>query len=885
MLLCLALAAGWVTAHGQKEPLAQPAPFWPRTPAAPPGPGISLELDARRALNLGLSSVAAELYQKIYDDPATSALVRQRVAVDLATALIEEDRVAEAGAVLQKLGGVPTAPARLRLAMVAIRERRFEAARAEIQAIVPEELSPIDRGWIYFLRGQLADEARDPKAASAHYQQAYEAASAAGLEAQRAWFLLASQRLKLQAGNITDRDITVWRRTLENNPASPQAYIATSQLAVGLTYLGQRAEAIAVLQKALLDLPRQERALNDEWQLLLGLIAGAEESAGRVALRNLLRNSTDRDRQRIALRLLAQQARGGSRREEFRAQLDELIAAPSPHPILEYLLLFRAQTAIAEAGSKRYSDAETDAGRLLAEFPGSPLRAAAHGVLTESAWEQGRYRLAASQASLARELLPAGETRAQLGVLVAEAYFRAAEIGRAAADYRTAADAYGAALADVPAGIAAGDLMFQRVLAVINAGELDDAETLLDTLSRDPRLDVKNRWQSEWNLARAFQVAGASPKAYARINRLLGNAVDAAAIPGDLRVSMAWLQALLSLENNEPLRTLELTESLANSLEGVGAPLKTEIASNTLLLQARAGFALKDKTRTEAAMNRLRKLRADYPQSDAAMYSYIVEADAADAEGLPLEAQRFVTELADKFPQSEFAPYARYQAALYAERRGSDRQYDQEAYNILEQLVTAYPEHDLVFYARLKQGNLLRQMNDYGRALTLYATLVNRYKFPQHADALSAELALADTEAALAASDLSRASNASSLYERLYDLPAAPLDLRVEAGHKLGLIRAERESPERARAVWWQMIETFLRDDAKAERLGANGRYWMSRTLLKFGALMEAQSKPREARVLYELLLEKKLPGIAQANEGLQRTGGRPPATAPSAAP
>ncbi len=244
-----------------------------------------------------------------------------------------------------------------------------------------------------------------------------------------------------------------------------------------------------------------------------------------------------------------------------------------------------------------------------------------------------------------------------------------------------------------------------------------------------------------------------------------------------------------------------------------------------------------------------------------------------------------MTELADKFPQSEFAPYARYQAALYAERRGSDRQYDQEAYNILEQLVTAYPEHDLVFYARLKQGNLLRQMNDYGRALTLYATLVNRYKFPQHADALSAELALADTEAALAASDLSRASNASSLYERLYDLPAAPLDLRVEAGHKLGLIRAERESPERARAVWWQMIETFLRDDAKAERLGANGRYWMSRTLLKFGALMEAQSKPREARVLYELLLEKKLPGIAQANEGLQRTGGRPPATAPSAAP
>jgi TolA-binding protein len=211
--------------------------------------------------------------------------------------------------------------------------------------------------------------------------------------------------------------------------------------------------------------------------------------------------------------------------------------------------------------------------------------------------------------------------------------------------------------------------------------------------------------------------------------------------------------------------------------------------------------------------------------------------------------------------------------------------YDREAYEILEQLVKAHPDHDLVFYARLKQGNLLRKMGDNGGARTLYEDLVKNYRFPQHADALSGELALADTERALAFSDFSRASNAAARYERLYDLQSAPLDLRVEAGHKLGLYHDDRENAERARAVWWQMIATFLLDDAKAGRLGANGRYWMSRTILKFGALMEAQSNPSEARMLYELLLKKKLPGIAQANEGLQRTGGRPPATAPSAAP
>ncbi|MGC4071237.1 MAG: hypothetical protein QM760_01690 [Nibricoccus sp.] len=158
---------------------------------------------------------------------------------------------------------------------------------------------------------------------------------------------------------------------------------------------------------------------------------------------------------------------------------------------------------------------------------------------------------------------------------------------------------------------------------------------------------------------------------------------------------------------------------------------------------------------------------------------------------------------------------------------------------------------------------------------------MNKFKFPQFADAFSAELALADTEATLAASDPSRASTAASIYERLYDSPSAPLDLRAEAGHKLGLYYADREGAARAHEIWWPMIEAFVLDDAKASNLGANGRYWMTRTILKLAALQESQSKPRQARRLYELILEKKLPGALLANEGLARTGGKPaqPAT------
>jgi tetratricopeptide (TPR) repeat protein len=854
--------------RAQNEPLSPPAPFWPRAAnAAAPGPGLSLELDARRALELGLSAVAVELYETLLADAATGAVARARASLDLATALIEEDRPDDAKKVLDALTGLPTPASRLRQALIAARQGRLDFARTEAQALKPDELSPLDRGWLFFLRGQLADNARDFAQAGAFYQQAFEAAAAAGLRAQRAWFLLARERTNLVLGKADEAALATHRAELERNVGRAAGYRATTQLAVALAVLRRPAEAITLLQTQLSLLPRQEQGVRDEWQLLLGLIAGAEEAAGRNALKNLLTVSSDRDRQRAALRLLARASRAGPRREDLRALLDQLIAATPTHPILDDLLLFRAQIAIVEKGDKRYAQAESDANRLLTEFPGSPLKAAALGVLTQAAWEQGFYRIAASQAAKARAELPAGSPRAQLGVLVAEAYFRAA-------DYRTAVDAYGAALAEVPPGVSPGDLIFQRVLSAIRADQFDEAEKLLDASAGDARLDATNRWQAEWNLARALQAAEATLRAYARVNRLLGSAQTDGLRP-DLRASMAWLQARLSLESNDLTRTLTLADTLGASLGDVTPALRADLASNALLLQAQAGFALKEPARTAAALERLKKLRADFPKSDAAVYSFIIEADAAETEGRVVDAQRLLRELADQFPQSQHAPYALYRAALSVERRAPDPQYYNEAYRLLEELVTEYPQSDLVFYARLRQGNLLRSLNEYGRASTIYEALTGRYKFPQFPDALSAELALADTEATLAASDPSRAGSAANRYAALYDQQAAPIDLRAEAGYKLGLHRATRESADRAYAVWWPMIDAFVRDDAKAETLGARGRYWTARTILKLGELLERQNKPRQARELYDLLLQKKLPGGALANEGLARTGGK----------
>lgn len=872
-------------------PLFTPPPFVSQAAAQTPAPGFAyaLELDARRALETGLPTIAAGLYEGILANPAlaANAPVRNRILVALATAYIEDDRMSDATHALAQFSGALTPAVQLRHAMIAARLRRFDAARLTASALTPEELSPEDRGWLFFLRGVLAEEAHE-STAGALYQQA-EATSVT--PSQRAWFSLARTRTRLFLGEASEPAISSLRKTIDNYAGRPSGHFATSQLAVTYNMLGRRSEAIALLQTQLQLLALQEANYRNEWLLLLGLIAGPRESAGREALFSLLADSDDANKQRAALRLLVTSFLETANDNTLTNALDRFIAAAPPHPILPDLLLARAQLALAKPVNKNFLGAEKDASRLLAEFPGSELTAPALGVLTAIAWEQARYRAAATQATRARAELKTGETFAQLGVLVAEAHFRAK-------DFRNAADAYATALASVPEGVTPGTLMFQRVLAEIQAGSatptapgqpaLLNAQKTLDSYAADPLFDAINRWQAEWNLARALQVAGDTAAAYARLNRLLDaapenalvafpspppaqNATAAEPLPADLRARMAWLQARLAFENGDAAQTLVLAQKLLPTLESLEATLRDDLTSTTLLLEAQAALALNEPEQTAAATETLRTLRTRYSKTAAAVTSYLIEADTAANRGQLVEAQGLLQKLADDYHDTTYAPYALYRAALYAERRGQDKYY-REAYTILENLVGLLknsPENELVLQARLKQGNLLRLLNDYGAARNLYEDLLTRFKYPQYPEALMAELALADCDAALATTEASRAESAAARYERLLDQQSAPLDLRVEAGYKFGLSLAA--TPARLEAVWWPMINSFLLDDAKAATLGARGRYWMSRTLLKLAESLEQQSKFSQARELHELLIRKNLPGSALAQEHLAR--------------
>ena len=866
-LTALALTLALAARLAALEPLNPPVPL--QAPAASPSPGEAalMIVSAQRAQALGFPSAAVTLYRSLLSVPGAD---QGRLTLSLASALLDDGDVASAARALDAYTGSRGAGWHLRAGLVAASQQRVDQAKAELAAAHYDELSTAERGWHFFLQGLLADAANEPVRAAGFYQQA---ASSAVSDLQRARFLLAEEQVRLRVGGVTEDQLSADRKNAEKFQNQKIGYGFTREYAIALNSLGRKQQAIDVLQGALRTLPPEERSETDHFRLLLGLIAGAGTGVGRHELFELLSSGNDPDQQRIALQLLVRSSAQGAPRVELGERLGRLISESRPHPILESLLLCRAQLSLGEArlgvteSASLYARAEDDANAVLEKFPGSPLKAHAYAVLAGSAWEQHRYRTAADFGFKAGGELPAGPVRSAFNVLVAEAWFRAG-------DFRNAADAYAAALRSRPEDIPAGILMFQQVQSEIQAGALTTAVSVLDELGRDRAFGPEYRWEAEWNLARSLEVHGEVAVAYERVNRLLHES-PGAEIKADLRARMAWLQARLSFDARQPRETIALVDSLAPLTTGLPAALASDITSTAALLRAQANYEL---GRDDAAAETLRKLRADFPTSDAAVYSYIVEADRYAQQDKVVDAERLLTKLADDFPNSPYAPYALYQAALQAERLGTDTNL-REAYKFLENLVT-YPQYassDLIFPARMRQGDLLREMNQFPQAQRIYESLVNNPVYAQRVSpsedpkAVLAQLALAECHNAQSASAPSHADSARRLFEDLVERVGISSDVRVEAGYNLGVILS-RSDPAKAQAAWWtEVVDPFLIRPDRPKDLGPKGRWWAARTLLDVGSLYEKEGRLEEAKKAWNLIIDLGLPGDALARQRLAR--------------
>ena len=851
--------------------------------------GLRWEVEAAfRALESGLP-LAGDLLDTLLADPDLDPGLERRLQLARVTAAIGEEDTATAENVLQSIARAElsvdeAAALTLREGIVAYLKGEVPEAIQFLREVNPENLENGDPGWFFTLSGLLAEnEGRYMEAANAFQ----EARSLAGSPFQRRVAESLIQRnLLLREGPSESlvRDLEI---LLEENRNSRLAVQYAQELAVSLAGLGRETEALRVLRDQIeVTLPENEDQL-DPLYLLSALIDRDTGGSGHRSLEWLLRFGENRNYREVALRFLLEDAVEAGSEERLLQFISETLADQPNHDLAAELLYTRG-ILLQETGQTE--EARIAFNRLLAEFPGSSYAAEGLRMLALLAWEAGEYRVAADTFSRLRNMLPAGPERVETAILQGDAYFRNK-------DFDTAAQAYEAVLPEIDDPYRAETVLYQSVMARIESGQLQEAVSLLDQTGLGSIVQPTLRWEAEWNLIDAMRRGGEVESAFARIQSFFQSennpALSEGLNGGLLQLRFTWLEALLALETGAFDRVQILTDRILSALEDepteatvAGHSLDT-IRARTLLLKsqahlreaARQGMVTGVSEEARTGFEVIEALETRYPDAAETQQALFEQARFLREAGRAVDAQNIYLSIFERDPSSAYAPIALYEAAINAANLIALENPDtldirqSEPIRLLNELTRNYEQDSqLFFYARLKQGDIARDLGQFAVAQTLYEEIIKQ--FPEHPERHLPEMGRADSILAQAGDDPDRFGEAMVAYERLVERPGVPTDLKIEAGYKWAFASASRGDRQRAQTVHHLIHTRFLFEREESAGLGPTGRYWLSRSLLNSAQIFEREAEPRAARELYEAILEYGLPGENLATTNLKRLGG-----------
>lgn len=823
-----------------------------------PGDSIRLEWQvaaAERAQEAGLASLAESIYRRLLSQEETINEAQSApMKLGLAKALIGQGRFMAARSTLESVDeSWQGARHSLFLAISIYGEGGpridIEGFRKALAAVSPAELSPEDRAWFSFLKGLEAELQGDPDAAEAAFRRAVDLAGSERLRWHFESLVLRQEIVSGPADELLLPELSARLNSLEGESA---AFPFVREYAVLLFRLGRSAEAVGAIDRELANTSAGYGARQrEQLRLLKALIVGVDSVTGRAALKELIRSGQSRDAMGIALQLLA---RASDQDEDLFEFLKVMISRTEPHPLLGQMYYLRSQLAL------RFPDdpemvalAERDARTLLEQFPGLSSITNVYRLLAFAALnrEPAQYRTAADFLIQLRDQSDPSSDLASLNQLIGDCYFLNGDFANAVDFYTVARNRQLASEGDT-------ELFMRLILAQVRSGALDAATQLIDTADFAGNISQRDRWRAEWNVAQALQAAGSIEPALRRV-RLLLEESGSGSVDTLLDIRLRWLEAYLSLEAE---RFDGLEERIARLLSRLKAlpPGELDAASFRLLqteIRLLRGNALIRLDEASIGIMELEALREEFPETAAAQRSYLIEASYHGEIAAFESAQNTLLDLVQNYPESRLAPQALYEAALYCGRRGAE--FYPEAIVLHNDLADQYPGDPLYYFARLKQGNLLRSMNDFAGAQIVYENLINRY--PAHELRYLAELSRADCLLALAGDEVGELVDVIAQLERLLDLPNLPLDFQAEAAYKWAFALERIDRTSKAKEILSLSVARLVLDPSQAEKLGAPGRYWMARSMLQLGAILEGESSAEEARKVYRKMIAYNLPG------------------------
>ncbi len=807
------------------------------------------QLLADAASEIGLPSLAEGLYKKIltYLDPNEESYTS--TALKLSNVLLQEAKYEEARQILETKAYKPNSSWYLRHAWTGLADKRWNSIQQDLSYIQKEDLSPCEKAWYYLLKGLYKQAHHKQDQAKNDFNKALATATS---DTQRARIQSLILKTKISEKTLDAAAFTNLEAQYQKQCKQQQFSPVSLDYALALNQNNRAEEALNVLQHNLALLPPDDTQYRPQFLLLVGFLKGADTEIGRKALQDLLLLPGNPTLQSTALQLLTQANIEETQPEFFQALLQEW-QAQGGHPLWNEMKLLRAYSALSKG---KLDEAESLSKALLETKAEPSLRANCLSLLAYISWQHTppHYRNAADYlAQLKQETLNPNE-QLRLDLLIADCFFQNK-------DYDSAAHKYYELLQKTNSSLPRGQIFYQVVLSYLEGERLEAALAVLQIGSNLQGLEPMYMWRASWNYSYKLYTLGKTQEALDYITR-----IEVKNFPPSLALRLEWLKAQLYLLDQNPEKALESVSYLFKALDSAESkeePQIDQIAPEGYLLKARAYVKLQ---RPETALPLLKYIRNTYPESRAARFAFLEEARYRANTHKLVEALRLCVQLADSHSSSDEAPIALYEAAHYAELLGQSSSLE-HALLFLERLYNDYKSSPLAYYARVKQGDLLRRLNRFESAYLMYKHLLAEY--PTHPDAPYIKLLEAKTLLALDPTREDYFQAIVSTCEYLADLAKIDLTLRLEAAYTLAFTYAKKSRLVDAEQQYWRLIHYCLKGKNEAIPLNRKGQYWLARGMFDLAQLLEKRRAFSEAKTLYELILDHKLPGVSLAKAKL----------------
>jgi TolA-binding protein len=295
------------------------------------------------------------------------------------------------------------------------------------------------------------------------------------------------------------------------------------------------------------------------------------------------------------------------------------------------------------------------------------------------------------------------------------------------------------------------------------------------------------------------------------------------------------------------------------------------------------------------ALDDFLRIRDQLPQTKAAAQATVMRGWCLYLLGKDAEALQVCEQFLADFPESEFAPDVRFwlgehafnggdyekaeqgfasvaidhpaspraaDALFWAGRAATARRAYLAANEHYNALMAGYPDSPRIAETLLAQGDVLSELGQFAAAILAFNEVI--VKFAQQPEALIAWGRKGDCQYTLGQDTPARYEEALLSYRTLLDFAGAPVDLRLQAGFKIGRCLEKMGRSAAALDRYMEVVYSFLQENQPPAEAGV----WFTRAAFGAAALQESAGNWKEAAGIYSRVADS---GTASATEARDR--------------